>query len=756
MKYTKEQIKAAYALNLCTVSISQIIDYADVNIMEQEYEAILNNLNLEEMPKDEALLNILKQILDTITFFRIQEGDKQFIEKDYQQKMKNAIWSAVPNIGMIVASGDPVTMAISLASQVGIGYMNYRKAKADIQLENEKQQWELQKVAIEQFNGLRRELFDTAWRLAATHNFPDAFRLTERQISQFNDILMDNNLIRKYERLDVIKDNFEAYPPFWYYFGNTANAIINLDLPLEDDEKEYYKSKAQEYFFKYREVNQQGLLREDQVSASCALELVDLLDFNKDKKLIEELLQEAIRYSGRANDVLQLAALTYLKLNEPAKASALLIQLVNEQYNTVLNAQLLSSAYVADYLKTQSVETRAKYRLLESRVGSDYLYPIPEDVVSTEEIEKQFLETQQKILKTKYDLVFDRFVESYQIRFNKIIPVFYEKDLESTSYFLPDNLERRKQKAIKYFSSKKNIEKYVSVLLDAKIEYEIIGVINDFFDACCSFEFINKSDRYTLAKIVESSIIAKKEFYSDIEKVLKNGKFMLTDMHHLLDISLEDFVGDFIDGFKSLISEYVASRKEMQDFAGAEEILNEFCIREGLPEPSKLFEKDGSEVSVSPVRKPKKFGYYLLKGEEPKKKEPVEENHFPEMLATVKAYRTKVEKAPGKVEFSFSGEPLFERYFRTNSKLRAESQLMADTIAILNDKESKFDFDLLFTVYGIIPVKSGSKKSLVPYSSVKWVEGKHEYINIGTKYEKDSIDSMELLYMIQALSEFVK
>ena len=37
-KYTKEQLKAAYALNLCTVSISQIIEYNDVNIMEQEYE----------------------------------------------------------------------------------------------------------------------------------------------------------------------------------------------------------------------------------------------------------------------------------------------------------------------------------------------------------------------------------------------------------------------------------------------------------------------------------------------------------------------------------------------------------------------------------------------------------------------------------------------------------------------------------------------------------------------------------------------
>ena len=90
MEYTKEQIKAAYALNLCTVSVSQIIEYEDLQIMEQEYEAILNNLNLEQIPKDEALLKILKQILDTITYFRIEDGDKRFLDKEYQQKMKSA------------------------------------------------------------------------------------------------------------------------------------------------------------------------------------------------------------------------------------------------------------------------------------------------------------------------------------------------------------------------------------------------------------------------------------------------------------------------------------------------------------------------------------------------------------------------------------------------------------------------------------------------------------------------------------------
>lgn len=189
---TAEAMKrAAYALNCCTVSVSQIIDYDDVYILEQEYENILNNLNLEVMPKDEALLDILKQLLNTITFFRIQEGDKAMLDKEYQHRMKNAIWSAVPNIGMIVAGGNWATAAVSLVSQVGIGYMNYRREKAQNQLDLEKQKWQLMRSAIEQFNGLRRELFDTAWRLADKYNFPDTYRITERQISIYNRILME-------------------------------------------------------------------------------------------------------------------------------------------------------------------------------------------------------------------------------------------------------------------------------------------------------------------------------------------------------------------------------------------------------------------------------------------------------------------------------------------------------------------------------------------------------------------------------------
>ena len=182
-EYTEEEkLRAAYVLNMCTVSVSQIVDYNDEYILEQEYEAILNNLNLEQMPKDEALLNILKELLDTITFFRIYEKKKNMIEKKYQHRVKNAIWNAVPNFGLLIAGGNPISMVISLASNIGIGYMNYRRTRADLALEHENEMLELQITAIEQLNALKRELFTTSWRLADEYNFSDKYRLTERQI----------------------------------------------------------------------------------------------------------------------------------------------------------------------------------------------------------------------------------------------------------------------------------------------------------------------------------------------------------------------------------------------------------------------------------------------------------------------------------------------------------------------------------------------------------------------------------------------
>jgi hypothetical protein len=63
--YTDQQkLEAAYALNLCTVSLSQITAYGDLYILKQEYDAILNNLNIQNIIHDESLLSLLKELLE--------------------------------------------------------------------------------------------------------------------------------------------------------------------------------------------------------------------------------------------------------------------------------------------------------------------------------------------------------------------------------------------------------------------------------------------------------------------------------------------------------------------------------------------------------------------------------------------------------------------------------------------------------------------------------------------------------------------
>jgi hypothetical protein len=382
-----EKIQIAYALNLCTVSISQIIDYNDLIVLEQEYDAILNNLNLQKFKKHDALLKVIKQILDTINYFRIQEIEKDIVEKEYRQNMKNAIWKAVPNIGMIISGGDPITIAITAVTQIGIGYMNYRNLKNEASREKERKEWELQRAAKEQFHCLRRDLFETAWRLSDIYNFDDKYRLTEKQISHYISILRDPDPMRRYEKLDVISESYEAFPLYWYYKARAAKKIcdaskdvdpVTYDLyrPIFHDEDTYeafrrdYREKALEAFNHFEAIHEHvQFFREDVLASSCALDHISLLDPVSDKDKIEKLLNKAIRLAPDNFEIMQMCVMVQgAILKDPKATQETLQRLVNEDYNTSLNGLLLSRIYYQN-------NKRIDYDILCKRIGDSNVFP---------------------------------------------------------------------------------------------------------------------------------------------------------------------------------------------------------------------------------------------------------------------------------------------------------------------------------------------------------------------------------------------
>jgi len=406
----EQKIKAAYALNLCTVSLTQIMDYSDPYILEQEYDAILNNLNIQNIIHDESLLTLLKKTMETLTFYRIQEGDKKFLEKEYQGKMKNSIWSAVPSLSVILAGGNPVTAAAAVAAQVGIGYMNYRKTKSQNIGEKEKKEWELKRALIEEISSLQRELFETSWRLSDRYNFDDSFRLTEKQIQHYSSILMDSDPLRRYERLDAIKDTFRAFPPFWYYKGNSAKEIADK---YKQNEKiaAAYRARA---LTDYREFDSSyiELMREDVIASSCAIEHISLLDKNKDATEIKKLLDRAMRFAGDNFDVLQITVLNYISLGENDKAKAILRSLVNENYNVGLNGLLLSRIYF------KWEKNREEYDILSDRIGKRNIIPWMENDT---EADKKFIEDRENAISRQFTKFMDTFGMKHRNMFNRIV-----------------------------------------------------------------------------------------------------------------------------------------------------------------------------------------------------------------------------------------------------------------------------------------------------------------------------------------------
>ena len=406
--FERKKLKAACALNMCMVSLSQIVDYQDLEVLEMEYDSILNNLNLESVVKDDALLKALQAIMDTCHFYILHARDKEILKKKQQARLKGALGNALGggNVIAIFGSGNPWAIAAGAATMIGVGAVNYKSQRDKAKLENEIDEWHLERSALEQLHNLRRTLFETAWRFAEKYNYPDSFRLTEKQISVYNDIIRNPDPQTRYESLWLIRDNFRAYPMFWYYLGRAALETSDAFRPdAKDGERkrqvaygegdsalqEVYRKKAIDAYETFKKCHMGNeLMREDVLAASAYLDHAQLCDPAKPDELYQILddVNRAYRIAPLDEEVVQSCAFRYLQLFElsdslkglhdgdgqrmlsdadiaaiPRQAVECLRFLMDRDFNAEVNGRALSRVYRltnnhSEYLVVKSLVSR--------------------------------------------------------------------------------------------------------------------------------------------------------------------------------------------------------------------------------------------------------------------------------------------------------------------------------------------------------------------------------------------------------------
>ena len=331
---------------------------------------------------------------------------------------------------------------------------------------------------------------------------------------------MDPDPLRRYERLDIISNIFEAFPPYWYYKANAAREVAESDKYKEIPEiKNKYLELAFIDYKKFEEIytTDNELMREDVIAASSFLEYINLIakfPEKYDKNKIIELLSRAERLAGNTNfDILQQCVFHYISLsnldniNDYSSATRILRHLINENYNLSLNGRLLSRIYC------KKLNDRISYDVLEDRIGTNNVFPWEDRDVDENRI----------YLQETFNNFMQLFMRKYEIMFNKLIPYNFSNGKEAEEFYYNENIQLRKYNIENIFSNEPMKNNFIC-RLNILIPY--IDLSNELFNKLYNsklFEILFKDDIQELSNIFENlANEMQKEVISKIEELQSN------------------------------------------------------------------------------------------------------------------------------------------------------------------------------------------------------------------------------------------
>lgn len=360
--------------------------------------------------------------------------------------------------------------------------------------------------------------------------------------------MIDSISLRKYERLDSIKDNFEAYPPFWYYLANAAMDVVNVyknETAFGDNISAInkYTQLAEQNYQKYLDKDI-DLLRNNYIRSACDLEYAALLLDSlprieeNEKKLrlykINYLIDDAIKHCGSKLDILQIASIYYLKINKAEEATKHLRKLVIENYNTKTNSQLLSFIYLQETVfdTNKFIANTLKYKELVQFTDRTNLIPW---VDSEKELTKEHLRNINELfLNNQKDQLYSYFEAIVNTIFHKEI-ISYNKELYNRHYmdvndaFFEDTIDARKERDEEYkklYSREDEWKRFISELsgntirisLDEHIN-RLLRKLNKLTQVAFNLDLESEIDPMSIKKAFTGKNILDIEFKKEIKSI---------------------------------------------------------------------------------------------------------------------------------------------------------------------------------------------------------------------------------------------
>jgi len=307
------QLQVLQSLNLIAVSLTHIMNYNDKVVLDQEYNTIINNLNLSNIP-DADIITLLQELMDLLTSSKIKDHEREYLlsrfDKNVQTELKNRVKSTIFDTTLVL---NPYAGILSAVLSTGSFYFNYRSQLDTYAKEKEEGKWAIEAKTMEGLNSFYKKLLKYSWDLMRRYNLPDEWRLNEKQLSDYTDILKEPDLARRYRKLERIENSFEKFPPYWYYRGQAAQEISKNEEALH-------------CFNQFQKIHQ-GILRKDPYAASVAMCKTMLTVEQADSAMLKSDLELILANSDDSDwGNILFAALQYARMGDADAAGKLILR----------------------------------------------------------------------------------------------------------------------------------------------------------------------------------------------------------------------------------------------------------------------------------------------------------------------------------------------------------------------------------------------------------------------------------------------
>lgn len=378
---------AAMALNHMHAALNKIILYNDKIVLEEEYNNIINNLNLTVI-KDSEIVNVITYLMDTLTSFKLTEMEKEQFQREYQEKLDNTISGTL--MGISVNGITPQQIALSILMSAGSAYMTYKNAQKSAKKGFDKNKWELKKDTISELNEIRKDFLLTYWKIMQRYNMPDKWRITEKQFTRFITILKGNDINKKYRQLLRMKGEMSLFPTYWYELS-----LVLHKLNKKDDE---LKAISQ------YEILNDKLLRHNSYYSLMLANKTSYYDYKTESEKIINILNKIYDIDPLNAERKLFIAMKYQQMGYSKKAEKLLNENIDDNFLPVLSQKLKANIYLKDKRYKDYEYTLNRLLDKQNLSASEYLFylgkrPLP---LLIAEIEKQIKEIKIVVEKTLY------------------------------------------------------------------------------------------------------------------------------------------------------------------------------------------------------------------------------------------------------------------------------------------------------------------------------------------------------------------